>query len=306
MSDRRRSLGRGLSALIPDVPDDRGSHASGGSTGAGLSTLPVEHIRAADHQPRTHFDQEALDELADSIRTSGLLQPIVVRRAADDEYVIIAGERRFRASRIAGLRAVPVVVREASDAEAFELALVENVQRQDLDPLEEADAYHHLVETFRMTQEQVARRVGKDRATVANALRLLKLPEPLRSLVRAGRLTAGHARALLVLSEAAHQVALGEQAAAEGWSVRETERQARALRDAPPEPRPEEVETDPPKAATPPRSTSDETVEAQLRAALGAPVRLVHRAGKGRIEVRFHSLDELERLLDLLTALEGR
>lgn len=297
MSNKRRAaLGRGLDALIPRQPEPTPAPEVVAESG-GLRTIPLDQI-ATTTQPRTQFDQKRLDELADSIRANGILQPLLVRETPDGRYTIIAGERRFRASRLAGLTEVPVVVRDASTAEAYELALVENIQREDLDPIEEALAYRHLVETYRLTQEQIARRVGKDRATVANALRLLKLPAPVQADIVAGLLTAGHARAILAAPEAA-RIALAQAAVDEGWSVRETERQARRLRNAEAEP---EAEAPP---APKPRSPADERVEDQLRTALGAPVRLVQKSGKGRLEIRFHSVDELNRLIDLIATLEG-
>lgn len=310
-SPRRPALGRGLSALIPGADSASASaHAH-----RAPSTLPIDQIQPAPHQPRTRFDDVHLAELTASVRADGLLQPILVRALGPQRYEIIAGERRYRASKAAGLSEVPVVVREVSDAKAFELALVENVQREDLDPIEEADAYRHLADTYGMTQEQIAQRVGKDRTTVANALRLLKLPEGVRRALVAGDLTAGHARALLTAPDD-HRQALAEIAVSQGWSVRETERRARSVRDGEPV---EALADDPAADADPtaapapgaerpaaaPRSAADEAVEAQLRAALGAPVRLVQRRGKGRIEIRFHSLEELERLIDLMGGLEG-
>lgn len=291
MSQSRRSaLGRGLSALIPDAPRQEEAPRTG------LMQIPIDRISRARHQPRTVFDETALAELTASIASNGLLQPIVVRETGPERYVIVAGERRFRASKRAGLDRVPVVVRDVTDAEAFELALIENVQRADLSPLEEAEAYRHLSEQG-WTQEEIARRVGKDRATVSNALRLLRLPEAVRALVAAGALTAGHARALLT-APADAQVELAQAAVAGGWSVRETERRARAAREA------AQAVAEKQQAAAP--TAGQQAVEAQLRAALGAPVRLVNRRGKGRIEIRFHSLGELERLLDLISGLEGR
>ncbi len=291
---RRPALGRGLSALIPEaraeVPAPQRS---------GLRTVPIHHVRPASLQPRKHFDETALDELAASIRQHGLIQPIVVRAGAPDEFLIIAGERRWRAAQRAGLHDVPVVLRDTTDAHAFELALIENIQREDLGPLEEAEAYRHLTEERGLTQEDVAQRVGKDRTTVANALRLLKLPAPVRDEVAAGNLSAGHARALLTAPDDASRVALARAARDEGWSVRETERRARSARAADEDP---ERDDDPVRE----RSATLENLETMLRGALGAPVRLVHRAGKGRIEIRFHSTDELERLVDLLVSLEGR
>ncbi|MCA9561213.1 MAG: ParB/RepB/Spo0J family partition protein, partial [Myxococcales bacterium] len=225
-SPRRPALGRGLSALIPGAD----SASASAATSRSPLTLPLDQIHPAPHQPRTRFDDVHLAELTASIRADGLLQPILVRALGPQRYEIIAGERRYRASKAAGLSEVPVVVREVSDAKAFELALVENVQREDLDPIEEADAYRHLADTYGMTQEQIAQRVGKDRATVANALRLLKLPDGVRRALVGGELTAGHARALLTAPDDDRQ-ALAEIAIAQGWSVRETERRARAVRD---------------------------------------------------------------------------
>lgn len=305
-SSRRSALGRGLSALIPgaDAPEPREVPT------ASPTTLPIARIHAAHHQPRTTFDDARLAELADSIRTNGILQPIVVREADAGAYVIIAGERRFRAAGLAGLTEVPVVIRDATDAEAFELALVENIQREDLDPIEEAQAYRHLMESHSLTQDQVARRVGKDRVTIANSLRLLKLPESIRDDIAAGLLTAGHARALLTATED-RRLTLARQAIDEGWSVRETERRARAKPEEP-DPVADAAGEQPDLSSTAgdqpdptPKSAAIEAVEDQLRAAIGAPVRLVHRAGRGRIEIRFHSLDELERLIELITQLEG-
>jgi ParB family chromosome partitioning protein len=318
----QRRLGRGLSALIPG--QDEGNENAGEATAGGYRQVPLSLLKTTT-QPRTQFRQEALQELADSIRANGILQPILVR-SEGDQFVIIAGERRSRAARLAGLTEVPVIVRESTVTEAYELALVENIQRQDLDPIEEALAYQHLVSEVGLTQEQVARRVGKDRATVANALRLLRLPASMQLLLGSGALTAGHARAILTAPEA-HHSALADEVVTEGLSVRETERRARLLRDPPPAP-PEqpappavsasaEVPASTPAARQPlfeddaedeaaPRSPADRAVEDQLRAALGAPVSLRHRQGRGRIELRFSSLAELERLVDLLTSLEGR
>ena len=231
-----------------------------------------------------------------------------------------------RGADCAGLREVPVVIRDVTESHAYQLALIENVQRQDLRPLEEAEAYQHLMEAARLTQEEVAKRVGKDRATVANALRLLRVGPGLRARLAAGQLTAGHVRALLVLDEEADQDAIAAQVEAQGWSVRETERQARQRResrargelpesDAAQGQNDEALRPQPPRSPAKPEHTptpesegfrrASDTLETQLRGALGAPVNIVQRGGSGRIEVRFHSLAELERLVDLLTRLEG-
>ncbi len=228
---RKTGRGRGLGALIKEEPAP-----------AGVRDLPVENLQPNRFQPRTHFDDAGLDELAESIRAQGVIQPIVVLPPAGSEegkaggtYTIIAGERRWRAARRAGLDRVPVVVREtADDRELLELALVENVQREDLDPMEEAEAYQSLQERFEMSQEQIAKRVGKGRSTVANALRLLKLPPEVQDYLRDGRLTAGQARPLLTLGKTKEQVALAARAVEEGLTARDLEEISRE-----PKPRPQ-------------------------------------------------------------------
>src|SRR6185369_2266192 len=188
---KRPALGRGLGALIP-----------GGSPAErkGLVNLAIEEIRPDKGQPRRHFDEAHIEELAESIRSKGVLLPLIVRRAADG-YVLVAGERRWRAAQKAGVRELPVMVREVSDKEAFEIALIENIQREDLNPVEEAEAYKRLIEEHGLTQEELAARVGKERSTVANALRLLRLPEPIKQAIVAGQLSMGHARALLAIAD---------------------------------------------------------------------------------------------------------
>jgi ParB family chromosome partitioning protein len=325
---RRPVLGRGLSALIPDA----GPASPTERPAAAPLDLPIDEIRPADDQPRTVFDDAAIDELAASIRENGIIQPVIVRQVAPHEYVLIAGERRWRAAGRVGLRRLPVVIRDVTPDVAYQLALIENVQRQDLRPLEEAEAYQHLLLTAQLTQEELARRVGKDRATVANALRLLRLPVDLRVRVESGVLTPGHIRALLTVPDETIQRQLAVRVESEGWSVRETERQARAARRATEEPEADIVPDVPPPRTPPSAETSPdaarpngtdtgrpspsgsashhrrsalEAVEQQLRTALGAPVTLVHRGGAGRIEIKFHSLDELDRLVDLIAQLEG-
>ena len=326
MADENRPrLGRGLAALIGDASAEI---ARPDAPRAPQRKVPIEFLRPNPRNPRKHFDEEHLQELTDSIRARGLIQPIVVRALPQmpDVYEIIAGERRWRASNRAGLREVPVVIRDVTESHADQLALIENVQRQDLRPLEEAEAYQHLMEAARLTQEEVAKRVGKDRATIANALRLLRVGPGLRARLAAGQLTAGHVRALLVLDDEVDQDAIAAQVEAQGWSVRETERQARQRResrargelpesDAAQGQNDEALRPQPPRSPAKPEHTptpesegfrrASDTLETQLRGALGAPVNIVQRGGSGRIEVRFHSLAELERLVDLLTRLEG-
>lgn len=306
---RRPVLGRGLSALIPDA----GPQTSSPQAAPGPLELPLDEIKPAADQPRTVFDEAAIEELSASIRENGVIQPVVVRQTGPNQYVLIAGERRWRAAGRAGLRRIPAVVRDVTPDVAYQLALIENVQRQDLRPMEEAEAYKHLLELAHLTQEELARRVGKDRATVANALRLLRLPPDLRARVESGVLSPGHIRAILTVPDETTQRQLAVRVELDGLSVRETERQARTLRHeaenpttdtSAPEPSPEH-KPEPDRPAPAHRKPALEALEQQLRTALGAPVALVHRAGAGRIEIKFHSLDELQRLVDLIGNLEG-
>ncbi len=291
-SPRRPALGRGLSALIPDAATPEG----GQSIREGVEYLPLSAILPAEKQPRLNFNDSRIQALANSIREDGILQPLVVRKVGESTYEIIAGERRYRAATRAELQTVPVVIRDVAPDRAFLLALVENLQREDLDPLEEAEAYRTLIEDHHQTHDQIGKRVGRDRTTVSNTLRLLKLSNNIRSLVANGEISPGHGRALLAAPEE-QRANLAQRIVAEGWSVRKTERMAKAAS--------EDAHTD---EALNRRRPGGQTsvVEAQLRAALGAPVRLHQKNGKGKIEVRFHSLDELERLIELVSQLEGR
>lgn len=278
----RRGLGRGLAALIPGAV----ASTTPGSNSQGLRTLPIERVRPNKTQPRKTFAPESLAELAESIKLRGVLQPIVVRKSGDD-YEIVAGERRWRAASLAGLHEVPAVVKELADSDALQVAIIENVQREDLDPLEEAAAYDRLTRDYALTQEQVAHAVGKNRATVANSLRLLKLPETVLQYLGAGKLTAGHARAIMTLERDTDQIRLADDVITRALPVRETERKARAMKHSA-------------KAAqkTVGPTPAELQVEERLQRALGTKVRLHHRKGKGRIEVFFHSLDQLDDLLN--------
>ncbi len=274
---KRSALGRGISALIPEAPE---------RPAAGLLEVAVAEIQPNPLQPRRIFQEDALAELAASIKQHGLLQPVVVTRRPGGGYHLIAGERRWRAARLAGLAKVPVVLREASgDGDQLALALIENLQREDLTPIEEARAYHHLRTELGLSQEAIAASVGKERSTVANSLRLLNLPLEVQELVDAGTLSAGHARALAGLDDADRQRELGRRCAAEGWSVRDLERRLK-----PAEPRPR-------------RSTDPETAAAtdRLAAALGSRVEIVRRRRGGEIRIRFTSEDELIRLFQRLS-----
>jgi ParB family transcriptional regulator, chromosome partitioning protein len=284
----RKALGRGLAALIPtaNVTAAAPAMSAPSTANAGLRSLPIERIHPNRKQPRKNFEETALQELAASIREQGVLQPIVVRRRGDD-YEIVAGERRWRAASRAGLHEVPALVKEFSDAEALQAALIENIQRADLDPLEEADAYSRLIRDHSLTQEEVAVAVGKNRATIANSLRLLKLPASVLPLLGEGKLTAGHARALMTLGSDHHIEKLAHDIVERRLSVRDAERLARQQQRAKP-------------AKAEQRSPAESNVEERLQRALGTKVRLHHRRGRGRIEISFHSLDELDRLLDRL------
>jgi ParB family chromosome partitioning protein len=263
------------------------------NTGKGLLQLPVEQILPGDSQPRQKFDDVALSELAESIRAHGIIQPIVVRQrplapnasaSSPLQYEIIAGERRWRAAQKAGLKSVPAVVSEAAEVDTLTLALVENLQREDLNPIEEAEAFHRLHETMGYTQQEIAEAVGKDRTTVANSLRLLKLPATVRQQVLSGELSMGHARALLALDSTEEIEKLGREVVARKWSVRQTEKAAQ-----PASPRSRKTSSR--------ESESERDVRQRLQRALGTKVELKQKAGKGTLMVHFSSFAELDSLL---------
>ena len=286
---RRLSEERELSpAIISLLSNDRQGRSRGG-----VRMIPVGRITPNPEQPRLAMDEATLAELAASIREHGVLQPILVRPLENDQFQLIAGERRWRAAQLAGLHEVPVVVQEVDTRSAFERALVDNLQRADLGPLEEAAAFQRLIDEFGLTQEQVAERIGKDRSTVANSIRLLKLPAPVRQLVEDNRLSMGHARALLGLDEAPAIEQAARTVVARGLSVRATEALVKKTRD------PERAK---PRRATPSKTASVRDLEERLTRSLGGPVEITEdEPGKaGRIAIRYMSLDHLERLLDRL------
>jgi ParB family chromosome partitioning protein len=292
-ADKKRALGRGLSALIPQAAPAPAAAAPAEAAPPknGVLKLPIESIQRDTLQPRRHFDEEKLRELTESIKAQGLLQPILVRKEGTG-YRLIAGERRWRASQAAGLHEIPAIVREVSEGQAFELALVENLQRADLNPMEEADGYRRLVEEFGLTQEQVSQRVGKERSTVANALRLLGLPDEVKTMVAEGSLSAGHARALLGLPRMPELVEVANQVAAKRLSVRDTEKlvqQAKATKGG----------KDSGKPAK--QSPQVKALTEELQRLLGTKVRIVEKgSGKGTLEVDYFSYDDLDRILKLL------
>jgi ParB family transcriptional regulator, chromosome partitioning protein len=282
----KHGLGRGLGALLSSSP------APATETGAsGVRELPIDSIVANPRQPRKTFTIASLEDLSQSLKRSGVLQPVVVRRHGQ-QFEIVVGERRWRAAKMAGLSHIPAVVRDATDAETLELALVENLLREDLNPMEEAEAYQRLLTEFAWTQEELGQRVGKDRSSVANCLRLLKLPELIQADLRAGRLTMGHARALLSLTSPAEQLKLREEILAHSWSVRATEEGVqRKQRQAPR------------RAGR--RSAELAALEDSLREALATRVRLVGTERAGRIEIAYTSAEDLERLTELITGRRG-
>ena len=290
--EKRPALGKGLSALIPDEPPpaDR----------TGLVEIDVDRLAPSDYQPRTMMDAARLDDLAASIRANGVIQPIVVRKTADG-YRIIAGERRWRAAQKAGLTRVPVVVKEVTGPDAqgrlLQMALIENIQREDLNAIEEAKAYRRLADEFSLTQDAIATAVGKDRATIANTLRLLKLPDELQADLTAGALTMGHARAILALPSEALQVRVAREVKTRGLSVRETEALVKAALEG------REIDGPTPRAGrrvTPP-DVHPRAAEERLKIHLGTRVRIVRKAKGGRIEIDFTSEDELIRIFESLT-----
>jgi ParB family chromosome partitioning protein len=284
----KRVLGRGLDALLPSVTASAASRVE-----QEYQRVPIEQVRPQKGQPRKHFDEAALDELASSIRNQGVIQPIIVRRAGS-ELEIVAGERRWRAAQRAGLHEVPVVIKDVAPSAAFELALVENLQRTDLDPIETAEAYQRLINEHGYTQETLAERLGKNRATVTNTLRLLQLPAEVRTHVVAGDLSEGHARALLSVREPEAMRRLAREAMEKKWSVRETE--AAARRGAG---RPGGAPAKPAAAAPVVKNPNVRDVEKKLAAALGMAVVIREDSGRtsGVVEIGYDDLDQLERFL---------
>jgi len=283
MVEKRPALGRGLSALIPDSPSPAAAPAADRSM-----EVDIDLLRPNKFQPRTQIVDDRIEDLSRSIRSNGMIQPIVARKV-DGGYEIIAGERRWRAAQRAGLLKVPIVVRDIPEDRLLAVALIENIQREDLNPIEEAFAYRRLSDEFHLTQEQIADAVGKDRSSIANFVRLLRLPQEVRANVASNALTMGHARALLGLSDEGAQLRVARDIVARSLSVRETEaliRKAAQPADAKPE-KPTDVHT---RAA-----------EEKLRLALGTRARIVRKGKGGRIEIDFTSEDELQRIYELLT-----
>ena len=289
MANKDRGLGKGLGALLGDVALQT---QEGGSV-----SLPISQVEPGLKQPRKRFDEEALQDLADSIRIHGVIQPLTVRRLSSGYYQIIAGERRWRAAKLAGLTEIPAVIIEADDRKVMELGLIENLQREDLNPVEEANGYKTLMEEYGLTQEEVAQRVGKSRPAIANALRLLALPDVVHLLLEEGKLSAGHARAILTAPTGELQKKLAQKVIAEDLSVRQTEALAKRLAAG-------EKEEAPPAAAPGPDLTIYlREAEKSLATRFGRKVNIINGKKKGKIELEYYDPEDLNTLLELLEQL---
>jgi ParB family transcriptional regulator, chromosome partitioning protein len=289
MSTQKKALGRGLGALIPSRPvAEPQAPPPGPSAGTGVADVPIEQISPNPYQPRKTFNDASIEELSRSVKEHGIIQPLVVTKTGDNKYRLIAGERRFRAAQKAGLQRVPVVVKETmADGDVLQVALIENIQREDLNPIEEAYAYHQLHEEFALTQEEISKRVGKERSTVANCLRLLKLPDPVKKLLASGQLSMGHARAILAVDSAKKQEQLAERVVKRNLNVRQTEMLASESS---------------PKAEQPEKEKDIFTRDAEEKLArtLRTKVEIDRKRRGGVIHLRFGSEDELIRIVEEL------
>ncbi len=280
------ALGKGLSALIPQKSKvkERGKWNE-------ILDLDIKAIKPNKYQPRRVFKDSALNDLVSSIKENGIIQPVIVRKAGDKLFELIAGERRWRASKIAGLKSIPAIVKDAAPVEALELALIENIQREDLNPLETAEAFQRLIKDFSLTHDNLSKRVGKDRATVSNYLRILKLPDSIKKLIAEGSLTIGHAKALLQIENQRIQTDIAKKIVQSGLSVREVEKLSKKLAGLHASGTRQKPSKDPQIAS----------LEEKMIQGLGTKVRLVHKSNKrGRIEIEYYSLEELDRLLEIL------
>jgi len=281
---QRKALGKGLSALIPDKPIRTPL-----PEGSGVQEIPVQNIFPNPNQPRKDFNPDGMDDLVRSVESRGLIQPVLVREGKGG-FELIAGERRWRAAKKAGILSIPALVRKVSDQDSLEIALIENLQREDLNPMESAEAYERLMNKFKLTQEEISRRVGKQRSTITNILRLLSLPPELKDYVRKDKLTVGHAKAALSLPKKAQQIAAGREIIKKGLSVREAEQLSRKIIQS----RKKGGET---------RKKRDihlNAVEEELKKALGTKVRIRDSKGRGKIEIEYYTKKERERLISIL------
>lgn len=316
---KKAALGRGLNALLPQEQSDISRDVPQSEVPPGklyrfedrvrllgrVADIEIDHIRPNPYQPRKDFDDTALDELASSIHQLGIIQPITVRALGSGQFEVISGERRLRAARRAGLKRIPAYVREADTEAMLEMALVENVQREELNPIEVALGYQRLLEECGLTQEQVAEKIGKSRAAVSNTLRLLKLPPRVQAALREGAVSVGHARALITIDDEADQAAILDEIRDEGMTVRQVEERVRSWRDAQqatPAPTPARPKVTLPPAATPDRASLQiQEFVNQLRTHFSTRVEIKHKAdGSGRVEIAYYTDDDLERLMELL------
>ena len=293
---KKKALGRGLNALLSDSEKEERLETDlpvvHTSPSGSISEIPVEHIEVNPFQPRTHFDQDALQELAESIKVHGIIQPITVRKLARDQYQLISGERRFQASQLAGLKTIPAYVRSADDQQMLEMALIENIQRENLNAIEIALSYQRLISECNLNQEQLGERVGKNRATVTNYLRLLKLPPDVQIAVRDNRITMGHARAIINVENPEQQLYIFKKILAEDLSVRKVEELVRSL---------SETTTEKGKTTAPATSNREiSQLQSQLSSHFGTRVVVKSDGKKGEIRIPFLSVEDLNRILDIL------
>ncbi|MDI3480848.1 MAG: ParB family transcriptional regulator, chromosome partitioning protein [Tepidanaerobacteraceae bacterium] len=275
----KKGLGKGLGALIPELTKDEEN----------IQEISIKEIKINKNQPRKHFDEKKLEELADSIKQHGVLQPVILRKNADGGYELVAGERRWRAARKAGIEKVPAIIKELSDLNVMEIALIENLQREDLNPLEEAEAYKKLIEEFGMTQEELSKRVGKSRSQIANTVRLLNLDDEIKKLIMEEKLTAGHARALLSIEDKKERLKLANRISEENMSVRQIEEAVKHnLSKKLKERKKDDI------------NPAFIHISEQLQTALGTRVKIKGTEKKGKIEIEFYSEDELERILEAI------
>ncbi len=295
-NDPRKALGKGLHALLPArntaaPPAPESANVPEGN----VQQLPIDHLKPNPNQPRRDFDPAALAELTQSIERDGIIQPIIVRKNADTEYQIIAGERRWRAAKAAGLKDVPVIVRTADDQQVLELALVENIQREDLNPIELAVAFHRMAQELGMSHDQIGHKTGKERTTITNSVRLLQLPKEIQDMIAGKQLSAGHARALLKFDDEEIQMEIAGRCVAEGWSVRQIEQFTR--------PTPATDRKEKTKPNDTPLDPNVKFAVQELERVLGTRVRILERArGAGRIEIDYYNADDLNRIYDQIVA----
>jgi len=291
-SERRKALGKGLHSLLPTRPTAPTPNSTLAATvsDGDVQRLPIEQVTPNPNQPRREFDESALLELAQSIEREGIIQPIIVRKTAPGQYQIIAGERRWRAAKLGGLHQIPVIVRTADDQQALELAIVENIQREDLNPIELATAFQRMAIELGLSHDQIGQKTGKERTTITNSVRLLQLPVELQGMVSARQLSPGHARALLKFEDEQTQREIAQRCVAEGWSVRQIEQFTRPQAKA--------------QKSKPPDGPTDPNVKfalTELERVLGTKVRIVeNRKGRGKIEIEYYSAEDLSRIYDLV------